>query len=115
MQGAPIGEKRGKKNLILSGWGDESLLSEEIINPYYTESDYLNYSEKTHKNLVCIVYGTEVLSHELLLHLILNVLIQKRLNEDIIDYDLLEDLVCHIDETYSEGAILVFLPVGHYI
>lgn len=34
------------------------------------------------------------------------------MNEDVIDYDLLEDLVCHIDETCSEGAILVFLPVS---
>ncbi|XP_057764372.1 DExH-box ATP-dependent RNA helicase DExH7, chloroplastic-like isoform X1 [Salvia miltiorrhiza] len=82
---APVGERRGKKNLVLSGWGDESLLSEEIINPYYIEGDYLNYSEQTRQNL-------------------------KRLNEDTIDYDLLEDLVCHIDETYGEGAILVFLP-----
>ncbi|KAJ0011203.1 hypothetical protein Pint_32995 [Pistacia integerrima] len=32
----------------------------------------------------------------------------KRLNEDVIDYDLLEDLVCHVDETCSEGAILIF-------
>ncbi|GFQ01628.1 ATP-dependent RNA helicase dhx29 [Phtheirospermum japonicum] len=82
---APVGNKRGKKNLVLSGWGDESLLSEEIINPYYVKSDYLNYSEQTHQNL-------------------------KRLNEDNIDYDLLEDLVRHIDESYNEGAILVFLP-----
>lgn len=36
---------------------------------------------------------------------------QKRLNEDVIDYELLEDLICFIDETCSEGAILVFLPV----
>uniref|UniRef100_A0A3Q7FA82 RNA helicase n=1 Tax=Solanum lycopersicum TaxID=4081 RepID=A0A3Q7FA82_SOLLC len=35
---------------------------------------------------------------------------QRKLNEDIIDYDLLEDLVCYIDETYPDGAILVFLP-----
>ncbi|KAI3445599.1 hypothetical protein Pfo_002264 [Paulownia fortunei] len=82
---APVGNKRGKKNLVLSGWGDESLLSEEIINPYYIRSDYLNYSEQTRQNL-------------------------RRLNEDNIDYDLLEDLVRHIDETYAEGAILVFLP-----
>lgn len=40
------------------------------------------------------------------------ILVQKRLNEDVIDYDLLEDLVCHIDETCSEGAMLVFLPVS---
>ncbi|KAL3627873.1 hypothetical protein CASFOL_028288 [Castilleja foliolosa] len=82
---APVGNKRGKKNLVLSGWGDESLLSEELINPYYVKSDYLNYSEQTRQNL-------------------------KRLNEDNIDYDLLEDLVRHIDESYNEGAILVFLP-----
>ncbi|KAL0384606.1 UNVERIFIED_CONTAM: DExH-box ATP-dependent RNA helicase DExH7, chloroplastic [Sesamum radiatum] len=82
---APVGNRRGKKNLVLSGWGDESLLSEEIINPYYNKSDYLSYSEQTRQNL-------------------------RRLNEDIIDYDLLEDLVCHVDQTYPEGAILVFLP-----
>ncbi|CAJ1940431.1 unnamed protein product, partial [Sphenostylis stenocarpa] len=35
---------------------------------------------------------------------------QKRLNEDVIDYDLVEDLICFIDETGGEGAILVFLP-----
>ncbi|KAI7983032.1 hypothetical protein LOK49_LG15G00584 [Camellia lanceoleosa] len=35
---------------------------------------------------------------------------QRRLNEDAIDYDLLEDLVHYIDETHPEGAILVFLP-----
>ncbi|GMP23666.1 hypothetical protein CsSME_00001183 [Camellia sinensis var. sinensis] len=34
---------------------------------------------------------------------------QRRLNEDVIDYDLLEDLVHYIDETHPEGAILVFL------
>ena len=37
--------------------------------------------------------------------------IQKRLNEDVIDYELIEDLICFVDETCSEGAILVFLPV----
>ena len=37
---------------------------------------------------------------------------QKRLNEDVIDFDLLEDLICFIDENYPPGAILVFLPVG---
>ncbi|KAK4491261.1 hypothetical protein RD792_001997 [Penstemon davidsonii] len=85
---APVGNSRGKKNLVLSGWGDESVLSEEIINPYYIPSNYLNYSEQTRQNL-------------------------RNSNEDIINYDLLEDLVCHIDDTYAEGAILVFLPVGH--
>lgn len=39
-------------------------------------------------------------------------ILQRRLNEDVIDYDLLEDLVRDIDESYADGAILVFLPVG---
>lgn len=37
---------------------------------------------------------------------------QKTLNEDVIDYDLLEDLISYIDEVYPVGAILVFLPVS---
>ncbi|XP_015580752.1 DExH-box ATP-dependent RNA helicase DExH7, chloroplastic isoform X1 [Ricinus communis] len=81
----PVNDRRGKKNLVLSGWGDDSLLSEEIINPHFVSSNYQSYSEQTQKNL-------------------------KRLDEDIIDYDLLEDLIFHVDQTYGEGAILVFLP-----
>ncbi|KAL7205791.1 hypothetical protein ACSBR2_018665 [Camellia fascicularis] len=81
----PVSNHRGKKNLVLSGWGDESILSEDSINPYYIPSTYQTYSDQTRKNL-------------------------RRLNEDVIDYDLLEDLVHYIDETHPEGAILVFLP-----
>nr|GFC80639.1 DExH-box ATP-dependent RNA helicase DExH7, chloroplastic isoform X1 [Tanacetum cinerariifolium] len=54
-------------------------------NPYYVPENYQKYSEQTQQNL-------------------------KKLNEDVIDYDLLEDLICHVGETYPEGAILVFLP-----
>jgi hypothetical protein len=39
-------------------------------------------------------------------------LLQRVLNEDVIDYDVLEDLIRHIDEYYERGAILVFLPVS---
>ncbi|GJN02913.1 hypothetical protein PR202_ga20305 [Eleusine coracana subsp. coracana] len=35
---------------------------------------------------------------------------KKRLNEDVIDFDLLEDLICYIDENCPPGAVLVFLP-----
>ncbi|XP_074328241.1 DExH-box ATP-dependent RNA helicase DExH7, chloroplastic isoform X2 [Apium graveolens] len=84
-KGAPVTNHRGKKNLVLSGWGDEALLYEDSSNPYYEPTLYGTYSEQTRQNL-------------------------KRLNEDVIDYDLLEDMVCHIDETSPEGAILVFLP-----
>jgi ATP-dependent RNA helicase DHX29 len=31
-------------------------------------------------------------------------------NEDVIDYELLEDLIIHIDEDCEAGAVLVFLP-----
>ncbi|KAI9107308.1 hypothetical protein K1719_021696 [Acacia pycnantha] len=81
----PVTNSRGKKNLVLSAWGDESLLSEQQINPCFISTNYESYSEQTQQNL-------------------------KRLNEDVIDYDLLEDLICYIDETCDEGAILVFLP-----
>ncbi|XP_056162727.1 DExH-box ATP-dependent RNA helicase DExH7, chloroplastic-like isoform X3 [Syzygium oleosum] len=80
-----VDNHRGKKNLVLSAWGDDSQLSEDCLNPYYEPSNYQAYSEQTRLNL-------------------------RKLNEDIIDYDLLEDLVCHVDETCGEGAILIFLP-----
>ncbi|OMO75195.1 hypothetical protein CCACVL1_16292 [Corchorus capsularis] len=72
-----VNNRRGKKNLVLSAWGDDSMLSEDYVNPHYDSNNFLS---------------------------------QKRLNEDVIDYDLLEDLVCHVDETCCEGAILIFLP-----
>ncbi|KAK6945466.1 Helicase-associated domain, partial [Dillenia turbinata] len=80
-----VDNHRGKKNLVLSGWGDETLLSEDYINQYYDPSSYQSYSEQTRKNL-------------------------RRLNEDVIDYDLVEELVYHIDDTCADGAILIFLP-----
>ncbi|OVA04113.1 Helicase [Macleaya cordata] len=85
LRGNPVDNHRGKKNLVLSAWGDDSLLSEYDMNPNYDPSSYQSYSERTRQNL-------------------------KTLNEDVIDYDVLEDLVCHVDETYPAGAILVFLP-----
>ncbi|KAM7252349.1 hypothetical protein ACFE04_024232 [Oxalis oulophora] len=85
LQSGNVSNHRGKKNIVLSGWGDDSKLSEGVVNPYYMSSNYQSYSEQTQQNL-------------------------KRLNEDVIDYNLLEDLVCHVDETCDEGAILVFLP-----
>ncbi|KAG2302509.1 hypothetical protein Bca52824_031160 [Brassica carinata] len=80
-----VNDRRGKKNLVLAGWGDDYLLSEDCLNPYYVSSNYNSYSDQTQQNL-------------------------KRLNEDAIDYELLEELICHIDDTCKEGAILVFLP-----
>jgi ATP-dependent RNA helicase DHX29 len=51
-QSGPINDRRGKKNLVLSAWGDDSLLSEDCINPYYSSSSYQSYSEQTRQNLV---------------------------------------------------------------
>ncbi|CAM0904618.1 unnamed protein product [Alopecurus aequalis] len=80
-----VNNRRGMKNLVLSSWGDESMLSENYVNPHYTFDFYQSYSERTNQNL-------------------------KRLNEDVIDFDLLEDLICYIDENCPPGAVLVFLP-----
>ncbi|KAF8762551.1 hypothetical protein HU200_009326 [Digitaria exilis] len=80
-----VNNRRGKKNLVLSSWGDESTLSEGYVNPHYISDHYKSYSERTNQNL-------------------------KHLNEDVIDFDLLEDLICYIDENCPPGALLVFLP-----
>ncbi|KAK9162124.1 hypothetical protein Syun_003026 [Stephania yunnanensis] len=80
-----LNNHRRKKNLVLSAWGDDSLLSESYVNPNFEPTVYHSYSERTRENL-------------------------KSLNEEIIDYDLLEDLVCDVDDRYPPGAILVFLP-----
>lgn len=55
-QSGPVTNSRGKKNLVLSGWGDESLLSEQYINPYFVSSNYQSYSEQTQQNLVSIPF-----------------------------------------------------------
>ncbi|XP_020527145.1 DExH-box ATP-dependent RNA helicase DExH7, chloroplastic isoform X1 [Amborella trichopoda] len=81
----PIANRRGKKNLVLGAWGDDDLLTENYINPHYDGGLYAAYTERTHQNL-------------------------KNLNEDVIDYDLLEDLIYFINRNYSPGSILVFLP-----
>ena len=51
-QSGPVNNRRGKKNLVLSAWGDDSLLSEEYVNPYYVADSYHSYSEQTQQNLV---------------------------------------------------------------
>lgn len=106
---------RGKKNLVMSSWGDESLLYEGYVNPYYFPEHYQSYSERTQQSLVSLnipdcgslVAITSCIIIPNQFHLIL----QKSLNEDVIDFDLLEELICHIDVTCPPGAILVFLPV----
>lgn len=43
---------RGKKNLVLSSWGDESVLFEDYVNPCYIPDFFESYSEQTRQNLV---------------------------------------------------------------
>eukprot|EP00250_Pteridium_aquilinum_P004082 c14319_g1_i2 orf=171-4673(+) len=80
-----VNSSRGRQNLVHSGWGDEGVLEEEACNPLFDESFYHSYSQKTRNNL-------------------------RKVNEDAIDFDLLEELIMYIDKTGDEGAILVFLP-----
>jgi len=68
---------------VRSGWGDEE--ADEILNPNYDEEHYEGYSVSVKRNMA-------------------------RVNEERIDFDLLEDLVGYIHENEEQGAILVFLP-----
>eukprot|EP00897_Mesotaenium_endlicherianum_P008609 jgi/Mesen1/7777/ME000408S06884 len=79
------GNSRGRQDLVRTGFGDEAQLAEAAANPYYDAELYAAYSASTRKSLL-------------------------RVNEDVIDYELAEDLVAFIDEHHEAGAILVFLP-----
>lgn len=68
-----------------TGFGDETKLEDSIQNINYDPERYENYSLTTRKNLM-------------------------RVNDEIIDYDLLEDLISFIDLESPKGSILVFLP-----
>ena len=69
-----------------AGWGDDQddpLLAP--LNPHFNAEEVQEYSTATQRNLA-------------------------RLDEDTIDYDLLEGLITYIDQVYDPGAVLVFLP-----
>lgn len=74
---------------------------------------YESYSERTRQNLVSQQFS--LLDIHLLmapLMIWITFVLQKNLKEDVIDYDLLEDLISYIDDNHPPGAILVFLPVS---
>ncbi len=71
---------------LQAGWGDDAA-DAGALNPHFDAERYAIFSVSTRRNLA-------------------------RLDENRIDYDLLEELVAHIDGSYEEGAILVFLPGG---
>lgn len=69
---------------LQAGWGDDEL-DKGATNPHFEPELYAQYSSSTQKNLA-------------------------RLDENRIDFDVLEDLILHIDAEFDDGAILVFLP-----
>ncbi|KAH6554610.1 hypothetical protein KP509_1Z321000 [Ceratopteris richardii] len=80
-----VKSSRGRQNLVQYGWDDDEVVDEEAINPHFDELLYQSYSVTTKNSL-------------------------RKLNEDVIDFDLLEELIIYIDKTGEKGAILVFLP-----
>ncbi|QDZ19660.1 P-loop-containing nucleoside triphosphate hydrolase [Chloropicon primus] len=73
-----------KDKVIRANWGDD-IDGGEILNPEYDPESFVDYSSKTRRNLM-------------------------RLNEEKIDYELIQELLVHIDDNFEEGAVLVFLP-----
>lgn len=71
---------------VQAGWGDDAQDPLDTpLNPHFNREGLEEYSKSTLRNLA-------------------------RLDEDRIDFDLLEELVTYIDQEYGDGAILVFLP-----
>ena len=71
---------------LQAGWGDDARDPLEApLNPHFSQEALSLYSSSTQRNIA-------------------------RLDEDRIDFDLLEELVTYIDQEYGDGAILVFLP-----
>lgn len=69
---------------VQAGWGDDEK-DAAASNPFYDAKHYESYSPATRRNLA-------------------------RLDENRIDFDLLEELVCLLATGAEDGAILVFLP-----
>ncbi|DBA76164.1 TPA: hypothetical protein ACH3X1_009895 [Trebouxia sp. C0004] len=77
---------RDRQGLLRAGWGDDARDPLEApLNPHFSQEALNQYSSSTQRNIA-------------------------RLDEDRIDFDLLEELVSYIDQEYGDGAILVFLP-----
>jgi len=71
---------------LQAGWGDDARDPLDApLNPHFSQEALSQYSSSTQRNIA-------------------------RLDEDRIDFDLLEELVTYIDQEYGDGAILVFLP-----
>eukprot|EP00210_Caulerpa_lentillifera_P007174 g6864.t1 len=76
--------------LLRANWGDDDVMDSDCLNKNYDPKIYESFSTVVKNNL-------------------------KRLNENKIDYDLIETIIDHIDDEEPDGAILVFLPGLHEI
>lgn len=70
--------------LLRDGWGDDEAGSGPL-NPDYDADAYAGLSERARRSLA-------------------------RVNEAVIDFDLIEELLAHIHKSCGPGAVLVFLP-----
>jgi len=83
-QGDPILPHTKANMLLREGWGDTEA-DAEPLNPDFDATAYAEYSQQTRVSL-------------------------SRLNEEVVDLDLLEEVLFHIDSTQGPGAALVFVP-----
>eukprot|EP00850_Spirogloea_muscicola_P015823 SM000124S25955 [mRNA] locus=s124:410023:420711:+ [translate_table: standard] len=72
---------RGRSELVATGFGDEAALADEVVNPFYRQELYRSFSKSTRHNLMS-------------------------LNEDVIDFELVEDLVV-IATNIAETSITI--------
>ena len=83
------GGDRRRQNELLASWGEDAATEfggeENPENPDFDPSKYEHCSRNTRLSL-------------------------SRLDESVIDYDLIEELLAYVDDTTEHGAILVFLP-----
>ena len=83
------GGDRRRQNELLASWGEDAASEfggeENPENPDYDRSKYEQCKRSTRLSL-------------------------SRLNESVIDYDLIEELLAYVDDETDDGAILVFLP-----
>ena len=71
--------------MLREGWGDDAKIQDKVLNKFYDPDALAGYARFVHTNI-------------------------ERVDETAIDFELLDDLIRHIDSTEGEGAILVFLP-----
>ena len=77
--------RRDRKALVLDQWGVDASAYRGDENPEYEAEWFEDCTPLTRRNL-------------------------SRLDESVIDYDLIEALLVRVDETEGDGAVLIFLP-----